>query len=267
MNLFNHIPAILRMTLIFVLVLYGIRKKLSLGSAFMLGAVAMSIVFGMPVIGALKSIFFSVIYPKTVALTLVVSLILVLSSSMESTGQMQRLLAKFRGLVRNPRLNLVIFPALIGLLPMPGGAVFSAPMVKELAKDSDLTGDQLSFINYWFRHIWEYWWPMYPGVLLATLMADINLPAFVVMMFPLTFAAIYLGSLPVKGFNRENHGTGEPQRPSVVPFVHELAPILVVIVLGAGAGHTVFPLLSRSDHFKGSRSDHGFVVGHFVDMV
>ena len=127
MTLLSHIPALIRMTLIFVLVLYGIRKKLSLGNAFMVGSVAMSIVFAMPLGSTVTSVFLSIVYPKTLSLALVVSLILVLSSSMETTGQMQRMLAGFRGLVKSPRLNLVIFPALIGLLPMPGGAVFQPP--------------------------------------------------------------------------------------------------------------------------------------------
>ena len=88
---------------------------------------------------------------------------------MELAGQMQRLLENFRGLITNIRINLIIFPALIGLLPMPGGAIFSAPMVKDLGRKSGFSGDKLSFVNYWFRHIWEYCWPLYPGVLLATI--------------------------------------------------------------------------------------------------
>ena len=231
----DHIPALLRMTVIFILVLYAIRKNWSLGNAFMTGAAMMSFIFTMPVSDTIKSILLSVIYPKTLSLAIVVSLILVLSSSMEVTGQMQRLLARFRGLVKSPKLNLIVFPAMIGLLPMPGGAVFSAPMVGEMAAGSTLAGDQLSFINYWFRHIWEYWWPMYPGVLLATMMADINLLAFVVMMAPLTAVAVYLGGLSVKEMNRTGQ-TGAALRPSLGPFLKELSPILIVIVLGLVLG-------------------------------
>ena len=60
---------------------------------------------------------------------------------------MQRLLEHFQGLLRNAGLNLVVFPALIGLLPMPGGAIFSAPMVKNIGQRHALSGDRLSFIN------------------------------------------------------------------------------------------------------------------------
>jgi len=247
MTILEHIPALLRMALVFVIVLYAIRKNLSLGNAFMIGTLVLSIFFAMPIQATVKSIFFSIIHLKTLSLALVVSLILVLSSSMESTGQMRRLLGRFRGLVRSPRLNLVIFPALIGLLPMPGGAVFSAPMVKEMGAGLKLSGARLSFINYWFRHIWEYWWPMYPGVLLATLIADINLSAFVVMMFPLTFVAVYLGSRSIKKVNLSGLRQTWPERPSLGPFMHELAPILMVIILGLGLGivlSAIFPELT-----------------------
>ena len=95
--------------------------------------------FGMQPRVTLKSMLASITDLKTLSITLIVSLILVLSNSMELAGQMQRMLKNFQGLISSTRLNLIIFPALIGLLPMPGGAVFSAPMVKELGIGSKLS--------------------------------------------------------------------------------------------------------------------------------
>ena len=155
---------------------------------------------------------------------------------MESSGHMKRLLKSFQGLVRSPRLNLIIFPALIGLLPMPGGAVFSAPMVKELGADTGLMPDHLSYVNYWFRHIWEYWWPLYPGVLLAITMADVNMLSFVLFLAPLTLVALSVGYQPIKKFHYPFGNENAAQRPPVRPFIRELSPILIVIVLGLGMG-------------------------------
>ncbi len=97
----------------------------------------------------------------------------------------------------NPRLNPT-FPALIGLVPHARGAIFSAPMVKELGNQSGLNPEQLSFINYWYRHIWEYWWPLYPGVLLAVTLAGTGLWIVVLVMWPLTVTTVSLGS-SIKG--------------------------------------------------------------------
>jgi integral membrane protein (TIGR00529 family) len=241
MTILNQIPALLRMTFVFVLVLIAIRKKLSLGNAFLLGALSLGALFGESPRTIASSVVASLLDPRTVTLALIVGLILILSSSMEKAGQMQRLLTSFRGLVSSPRLNLTIFPALIGLLPMPGGAVFSAPMVKELGARSKLSGGQLSFVNYWFRHIWEYWWPLYPGVLLTVVLADINLSIFVLSMAPLTLAAIMLGQGSIKVIADLTPQGAHQRRPPIIPFLKELTPILIVILPGLAAGW----LLSR----------------------
>jgi integral membrane protein (TIGR00529 family) len=236
MSVILNIPAIVRILLVFVFVLLAIRKKISLGNAFILGALLIAVLFGLKPSSMLDTVIASVFMPKTLSLAAVVTLILVLSSSLELGGQMERLLANFRGLVSNPRLNLAIFPALIGLLPMPGGAVFSAPMVKELGGKSRLRPDQLSFINYWYRHIWEYWWPLYPGILLSVTLAEINLWEIIMFMWPLTIAAVIFGSLSIKGADLNHAGEPMKRGRSAAPFVRELVPILMVILIGLGAG-------------------------------
>jgi integral membrane protein (TIGR00529 family) len=230
--------------MVFVLVLICIRKKFSLGNAFILGAIFLSVLFGLKPLAMLKSMVASIFDPKTLSIAVIVSLILVLSISMEMAGQMQRLLEKFRGLVSSPRLNLVIFPALIGLLPMPGGAAFSAPMVKELGARSKLSGSQLSFVNYWFRHIWEHWWPLYPGILLTTVMTEISLAFIMLLMCPFTIITVWLGYRVLK--NSELAGQVDKHHPHapLKPFLRELIPIIIAIVPGLTMGivlSTLFP--------------------------
>jgi hypothetical protein len=215
----------------------------------MLGAISLSLLFGLKPHTMLKSMAFSMIDPKTVSIAVIVSLILILSNSMEAAGQMKRLLDRFQGLVSSPRLNLVIFPALIGLLPMPGGAVFSAPMVKELGADSKLSQPQLSFINYWFRHIWEHWWPLYPGIILVTIMTDISLLTIVAIMCPFTVIAVILGYLILKDSAQSRKIDKDVERSPVWPFLKELMPVLIVIIPGLAMGiilSMLFPAFSVS---------------------
>jgi integral membrane protein (TIGR00529 family) len=250
MPVLQHIPAIIRVLIVFIFVLFLIRKRLSLGNAFLLGAVLLSVLFGLHPRAMIGSMAESIVYPKTLSLALIVSLILVLSSSMELSGQMKRLLGKFKGLVKNIRINLIVFPALIGLLPMPGGAIFSAPMVKDLGMQSELSGDKLSFINYWFRHIWEYCWPLYPGILLATILADLNILTFVFFMFPITILAVFFGYLPLRDLQQiPSDNIGRNTDITVWPFLIEMMPILLVIIPGLCMGvffSLVFPHLSVS---------------------
>jgi len=249
MTFLESIPAIVKMIMIFFLVLLCIQKKLSLGSAFLLGTLFLALLFGLKPLATIKSVFASITDPKTIVIAVVVSLILVLSSSMQLAGQMQRMLNNFQGLVASPRLNLVVFPALIGLLPMPGGAVFSAPMVKELGIRSKLSEAQLSFVNYWFRHIWEYWWPLYPGILLTTVMTEISLLALIMIMSPFTIVAVWLGYRALKSCGGLRTNNDRNSHLPLWPFIKELLPILVVIFAGLGMGvvfSKLFPALSIS---------------------
>jgi len=138
----DAIPAIVRILLVFTLVLLAIKRKWSLGSALLGGALLLGLAFAMAPGALLLAAGGALLHPKTLSLAAVVALILVFSHTLEKAGQMQRLLDGFRGLIRRPRINLVVFPALIGLLPMPGGAIFSAPMVKSLGQEHRLTAAQ-----------------------------------------------------------------------------------------------------------------------------
>jgi len=233
-----NIPAIVRILIIFVLILLAIKRKWMLGNAFLCGALGLGLFFTMGPMAIGRSFLVAMLYPKTLSLTIIVGLILVLSHSLERSGQMARLLESFRGLLRWPRVNLVIFPALIGLLPMPGGAIFSAPMVKSMGHNHHLSGAHLSYVNYWFRHIWEYWWPLYPGILLTTALANVDLWRLVFFTLPLTFVAVIAGYWPLRGTILGSGVLADdtPASRAVVPFFRNLAPIGLVIVGGLGLG-------------------------------
>ncbi|MFP4446773.1 MAG: DUF401 family protein [Desulfosudaceae bacterium] len=230
------LPALLKIAVIFTAIIFAIRHKISLATAFLAGALLLAFFFGLSPKNTVLAVIDCLTHPQTVTLCVIIALILIFSNSLEQSGQLRRLLSSFRGLVRNPKLNLAVFPALIGLLPMPGGAVFSAPMVREMGEKTNIPPATLSYINYWFRHIWEYWWPMYPGVLLATLLADINLARFIGLMIPFTLVVMQLGWLTVDKSHlrapKDEALSGGP----VLPFVREIAPILVVILFGIALG-------------------------------
>jgi integral membrane protein (TIGR00529 family) len=119
-------------------------------------------------------------------------------------------------------------------------------MVKNLGRRRQLSRAQLSYVNYWFRHIWEYWWPLYPGVLLTTAMAGIDLWHFVVFLFPITLAAVGVGFWPLSSLSAKRQQGDAPGRSghsNLKAFFFELQPILLVIVLGLGLGAALTPLL------------------------
>jgi hypothetical protein len=157
--------------------------------------------------------------PQTLFLAVIVALILLLSDVLDKTGQAGRLMDSLSGYLRHPRLRLVFFPVLIGLLPMPGGAVFSAPMLGSVSEKLRVPARDRVLLNYWFRHVWETWWPLYPGIILAASITGLSighialygLPGMVVMLalgwfFMLRPGVLELDAEAAGEVHERNHG-------------------------------------------------------------
>lgn len=193
----------------FALILILARLRVPLGPAILAGAVALGLLMGagaklpwLMLAGAVR--------PTTLALIAVQILLLALSKTMQLAGQLERIVELARAFFRRPAVAMAALPALIGLLPMPGGALFSAPMVRSAAGDVKVSGAFLSAVNYWYRHIWEHWWPLYPGVILAMTLTDRSFGAFVVFQLPLGVFMAAAGLLIFRGSHSDLHATAPP---------------------------------------------------------
>ncbi len=195
-----------------------------------------------------RSIFSSITRMQTINLVLVVGLIMVMSKLMEESGHMIRLVQSFMRLSKDARTVGAVMSALIGLLPMPGGAVFSAPMVEASLQHHVTTNEQKTALNYWFRHLWEYWWPLYPGVILVVALLEVETWRYMVVAAPLTIIAIVAGIIfilrPIGKTGDQYQGTFSAS--AVTKFIWEMMPIIIVvftIICLAGIvgllGHTV----------------------------
>ncbi len=177
----------------FILMLIGIRNKLGLALSILLGGVVMGLLCDMNLGGVGRVSLLAVTDAQFHFLAAIVGLILILSDAQERSGQSRRLMEAVSGYLVNPRLRLIFFPALIGLLPMPGGAVFSAPMVKAVSADMAIRDEDRAVINYWFRHVWELAWPLYPGVILTVSLAEIPVGTFISNTWPGVLVMFCLG--------------------------------------------------------------------------
>ncbi|GAK57790.1 hypothetical protein U27_04757 [Candidatus Vecturithrix granuli] len=246
MEFFWNIPIILKIVGVFSLILFLIRRKYHLGTALLAGSILLGFWCRMNPVEILASMGAGLAQIRTIMLSAIVVLILILSRSLERVEQMKRLLSSFQGLVKNPKFNLIVFPSLIGLLPMPGGAIFSAPMVDELGNEHNLDPETKSVLNYWFRHVWEFTWPLYPGLLLAASMSSVSIWAFVSRSFPLTLISLTAGyifllrNMPVN--MAVNSRNAAPRR--LKSFLQELVPIIIVII-GAIFGSGLLTILQQ----------------------
>ena len=178
--MWEGIWALCKVLLVFACMLTGIRLKFGIGSSILTGGFILALLFGMAPLTWLHAVIDSALAWDCLSLALIVVLILMLSHVLERTGQSIKLMDALAGFLPSRRLRLIFFPVLIGLLPMPGGAAFSAPMVRQTGEPMGLTDEELAMVNYWFRHVWELAWPLYPGIIMAA--GLLNLPLSTVIL-------------------------------------------------------------------------------------
>lgn len=107
---------------------------------------------------------------------------LALSKLMEMKGLLLRLSRTLEAI--GPKAALHLVPAIMGLVPMPGGALVSATAVKGLVGRLGLSPAQATFVNFWFRHLWEASMPVYPAVVAASVILAVPLREVVTTMLP-----------------------------------------------------------------------------------
>lgn len=199
----------------FGLILLLARLRVPLWGAIFLGAVSVGAMFGARPLTLIRYVGEAAVWSRTLGMMGIISILLVLSEAMRRGGQMERIVELARTLLRRPVLAMVALPALIGMLPMPGGALFSAPMVQSAAGKSETDGGRLSAVNYWFRHILEYWWPLYPGVILASQTTGRTLGQLALFHIPLTVFMVVSGLGILAGLHPDLHARAAPPPPGV----------------------------------------------------
>jgi integral membrane protein (TIGR00529 family) len=187
-------PATLKIVLAFVGILVAHRLGVALGVSILAHALLLTLWTGTGAQGLGHQVA-SFLAPKNYLLIVDIVLLIQFIEALKASGRITRTVEALKLRLRSRRLTLAGLPALVGLLPMPGGALFSAPLVASVDGEQRLTGRHKVAINYWFRHIWEYWWPLYPGVILAIRYSGLPIGLFLLIQLPFTLASIVGGRL------------------------------------------------------------------------
>lgn len=211
-----------------ILVFQKITRRLDV--ALLLGTLVLALWTGHSASSMLHVAGDRLISLDTLFLAVVIAGVIWLSSLMSEAGTMKDLVTSLRSRL-SKRSILAALPAVVGLLPMPAGALFSAPLVQDADSESALTPRQKTHINYWFRHVWEFWWPLYPGVLLAVDLSGLPIWGIVGLMMPLFFVAIAAGYIFL--LRGTPNGPPLPRGKDDKAFLPLILPTLTVIAVYA----------------------------------
>jgi len=187
------VTEIIKLLVVIAVIILLIKKKWNLEYVILLASLLVGVFFNLSPIQIGNNFVLAVIDLTTLKLIGIIVLVYILSGVLRKVESLRDLVDSLRGLVKDYRLILAFIPALLGLIPMPSGAMFSAPMVKEVGGRVGLTPEEETFVNYWFRHIWEFVWPLFPGIILFAGLLKVEIQEVILVQFPLTIATVIVG--------------------------------------------------------------------------
>ncbi len=227
----------------FVIVILLIRKKINFGLSLIFGSLIVGI-FSLQDIKPIeipKAFSKAIIYDfdsqvfdfHTIEIAVLLSLIFILAKCMQETGAIKKLIDSLRSIFTKGG-TLGVIPAVYGLMPVPGGALFSAPTIDEEGDKFNLDQNQKNFLNVWFRHVWFPIYPISSAMILITsvkfanfdisLIILANIPAFIAsILVGLFFLKKFIKNAPEKKFASEKDYSG---------LIYLLPPILPLLIYG-----------------------------------
>ncbi len=171
----------------FVVIVFIGQKNLPL--ALFCGTVILGL-FTIPPINILKIFISTVVDIPVILLAFVVFFIPMIGGIMRETGQMDNIVINLR---IGKRGIMAVAPAIMGLLPMPGGALFSAPIME---KSGEGVNDDLKVaINIWYRHLLILIYPLSSDLIATTKIAGLNIYYAILYLFPTLIIAAILGQI------------------------------------------------------------------------
>jgi integral membrane protein (TIGR00529 family) len=159
---------------------------------------------------------------------------MVLEKTMRTTGMISEISENLKYMFRSNRIAAALLPMVIGMLPSPGGARLSCPMVEEAI--SEEPDDRIrAFVNYWFRHVWRDAFILYPGFIVATGFLEIPAIVYFFRIMPFMILAaiigIFLGIVHVK---KEELDNSVEHNIIVKRFMLAFSPIVFLVLLYLG---------------------------------
>lgn len=226
-------------------ILVLLRLKQHPGLAVFAGSLVIALLL-LPANSVLRLMGATVVNDQFLRLVCIVAAALTLSRLMELKGMLGRLTTALEAI--GPKFAMLLVPSVIGLVPMPGGALVSATALKDLVRRIDLKPGQATFINYWFRHIWELSLPVYPVVITTSVVLSAPLSSVFLALLPLTAGAAVLGIVSSRTLLRDTGtgmGPGKPNKGIALDFVRAAWPVLllVALVLWGLEAAVAFPLV------------------------
>ena len=224
-----------------VLLLY---KRVNLGIALNAAAILLAL------IGVEWSTIPVIIYATTsdqLTLSIVLATfgIMLLSQLYKETSVINRLSGSLSRILNNPKIVISVLPAVLGLLPVAGGALMSAPLVDSEADKLKLKPERKAYLNLWFRHTIFPVYPLSQILIMTAALTGTTVPSIILRQIPVVAVMVLVGyiigfaKLP-KSECKDETASRSDSRSSLKEFLVAFSPILATIIVAVGLGLSGF---------------------------
>ncbi len=175
----------------------------------------------------------------TISVTLATFGIMLLSELYKETGIINRLSESLSRIIKKPKVVLSVLPAVIGFLPVAGGALMSAPLVDSEADKLKLRPEKKAYVNLWFRHTIFPVYPLSQVLILAAALSATTVSSLILRNIPVVVVMVIVGY--AIGFwkvsnPKSNELCGEKSElnSDFKDFFKAFSPILASIIVAVG---------------------------------
>jgi len=182
-------------------------------------------------------IYRTTVDPLTIAVVLATFGIMLLSQLYKLTRVIDSLSESLDKIINNPKIVSSVLPAIVGFLPVAGGALMSAPLVDAQTEKLGLKPEKKAYVNIWFRHTIFPVYPLGQVLVITAALTGVALPSIILRQIPVVAVMVAVGFLisfwgasktsgeePVK--TNQRRGLSEVRR-----FLAAFSPILVTIAV------------------------------------
>lgn len=168
--------------------------------------------------------------------------IMLLSQLYRETGTMDELNRTLERIISNPKAILSVIPAIVGLLPVAGGALISAPVVDAEGNKLKLSKPKKVYVNIWFRHLILLAYPLSPMFVITIALTRIASTSLILMVLPIIVVMAIVGyvvsfnGMKLERSNTSDDVTVDNKISDLKRFLGSFSPIMVSIVGAIGLG-------------------------------
>lgn len=180
----------------------------------------------------------------TISIVLSTFGVMLLSQLYKETKMINRLSESLSRIIKNPKIVVSVLPAVLGFLPVAGGALMSAPLVDSEGEKLGLKPQKKAYVNLWFRHTIFPVYPLGQVLILTAALSEATISSIIIRNIPVVAVMVVVGY--VIGFwktpNPKSTLTGSEPNHNFKDFLVAFSPILATIVVAVGLSLTPYGL-------------------------